>query len=182
MARDRRTEYLRKWFSKAEREEDRFDRFIYGWLALTIAAQRYCTESGSDSTETDRERVISYLKHHATSVDAAIQKNRVQMVSLANRTGTRGGVVVDGWRIEEHCVRFRNKIQGGATCSTEQFAEAVGEILNKVRNNLFHGSKVYDDAEDRELLGLVTPLLLTILDSSERLTDKAQLRKAEPQL
>jgi hypothetical protein len=151
-------------------------------LALTIAAQRYCTESGSDSTETDRERVISYLKHHATSVDAAIQKNRVQMVSLANRTGTRGGVVVDGWRIEEHCVRFRNKIQGGATCSTEQFAEAVGEILNKVRNNLFHGSKVYDDAEDRELLGLVTPLLLTILDSSERLTDKAQLRKAEPQL
>ena len=47
--------------------------------------------------------------------------------------------------------------------------EATAEILNKVRNNLFHGSRVYDDSNDCALLDLVTPILLTIVTSSEQL-------------
>ena len=36
--------------------------------------------------------------------------------------------------------------------SERQRAEYFAELLNKIRNNLFHGDKVYDDANDRELI------------------------------
>jgi len=45
---------------------------------------------------------------------------------------------------------------------------AVAELLNKVRNNVFHGVNVYDDKEDLKLLMLVNPVLLAVLLESER--------------
>ena len=35
-------------------------------------------------------------------------------------------------------------------------------------NNVFHGVKVYDDAEDQEVLTLVNPILLQIVETCER--------------
>lgn len=168
MAGDRRAEYLKKWFHKAKIEEDVVDRFICGWLALAIAAQIHRTYSEIYiPKDTDRLRVIDYLKDKANSVEGATQTNKRDMEALANRNGTDGGIVVDG--IQRFCRRFRGKVLGRLTCSPEEFGEAVAEILNKVRNNLFHGSKMYDDANDRALLELVTPLLLTIVAKAERL-------------
>lgn len=44
---------------------------------------------------------------------------------------------------------------------------AIGELFNKIRNNLFHGVKVYDDSEDIELINTVNPILLEILEICE---------------
>lgn len=173
--RDRRAEYLKKWFNKAEREKDVFDRFMSGWLALVIAAKIDWTNSGlSVRDNTDRELAIEYFKHHAESVAEVVLTNRVGARSLAMRMGTGGGVIVDGQQIQEHCRKFRGKVLGQRDCSATDFAVATAEILNKVRNNLFHGAKVYDDAEDRKLLELVTPLLLAIVSTIESLSRERQ--------
>ena len=170
MAADKQTEYIKKWFTKAGREPDVFDRFMSGWLALAIAAQRHRTRSGVSLTDdTDRERVIDYFSAHAAEVLAAIHAHKREMETLARRRGTRGGTVLDGARIQKHCRIFGDAVLGNAQCSRDDLSEAAAEILNKVRNNLFHGSKVYDDANDRALLELVTPLMLTIVQTCERL-------------
>lgn len=44
---------------------------------------------------------------------------------------------------------------------------AVAELLNEVRNNVFHGINVYYDREDLDLLRHLNPLLLTGLEASE---------------
>ena len=168
MAGDRSAEYLRIWFAKAEAEEDVFNRFMSGWLVLAMAATIYRTKSGGFmSEERESQRVIAYLKSEAHSVEKAAQANRPNMEALAKRRGTEGGIVIDGK--QQFCRIFRGKILGQSPCSAEKFAEATGEILNRVRNNLFHGAKVYDDSRDRALLELVTPFLLTFLATSKHL-------------
>ena len=46
-------------------------------------------------------------------------------------------------------------------------ADHTAEFLNKVRNNVFHGVKVYDDSDDLALLQRVNPILLSILRLAE---------------
>jgi hypothetical protein len=137
---------------------------------LTIASQRHRTIRGGQRgrDKTDRDRIIDYFKFHAASVRAAVQLKIVEMRRLAERRGRGGGTVVDG-PIQEHCRRFKGAVLGTSTCTDEPLAEATAEILNKVRNNLFHGNKIYDETDDRELLNLVTPLLMTIVATCERL-------------
>jgi len=133
-----------------------------------MAANIYCTKSGGNMPEErESQRIIAYLKSQAHSVEEAAQANRLGMEALARRSGTNGGVVIDG---KQHfCRKFRGKILKASSCSSEDFAEAMGEILNRVRNNLFHGVKSYDDTGDRVLLELITPFLLTFLAASEHL-------------
>jgi hypothetical protein len=49
----------------------------------------------------------------------------------------------------------------------DELVTAVAELLNKIRNNVFHGVKVYDDREDLDLLRNVNPVLLAVLEESE---------------
>jgi hypothetical protein len=49
----------------------------------------------------------------------------------------------------------------------EDLVRSVGELFNKIRNNVFHGVKVYDDAEDLELLQQVNPVLMDIIGRCE---------------
>lgn len=178
MAPDKRSEFIAKWYAKAEQDADVFDRFISSWVALTIASQRHRTmyesrrrpELNEEKVDTDRFRVIDYFEFNAAKIRAAVQTNIVEMRRLGERRGTRGGTIVDGGReIQRHCRLFKGEVLGPSTCTDERLAEATAEILNKVRNNLFHGNKIYDDKEDRELLNLVTPLLMTIVATCEGL-------------
>lgn len=170
MAGDGRSERLKKWFRKAETEKDIIDRFIYGWLAMTIAANIEFTHSGiPDPKINDRKRVIHYFKKHSEAVETAAQEHNANSLTLSKRMGPEGGVILDALAIQEHCKNFRRKVLKQGACSSSDFAEATAEILNRIRNNLFHGSKLYDDTADRTLLGLVTPILLAILATSEGL-------------
>jgi hypothetical protein len=44
-------------------------------------------------------------------------------------------------------------------------AGKTAEMINHVRNNLFHGAKAPDDEADRDLLEHVNPILLSVLDA-----------------
>ena len=41
-------------------------------------------------------------------------------------------------------------------------AEDFTELLNKIRKNLFHGNKSYDNQEDKSLLKAILPVLKDI--------------------
>ena len=171
MAPDKQAESVGRWFAKAEQDTDVFDRFISSWVALTIASKRHRTISGRRHSpdETDRDRIIDYFKSNAAKIRSAIHTNNPEMRRLASRRGTRGGTVVDGDRVQKHCQLFMRVVLGASTCPDEDLTTATAEILNRIRNNLFHGTKMYDGEQDCELLNLVTPLLMTIVRTCERL-------------
>lgn len=52
---------------------------------------------------------------------------------------------------------------GQMTRKPRWVAKALAEVLNHIRNHMFHGLKNPDDAADQELLKRVNPILLRIL-------------------
>jgi hypothetical protein len=92
------------------------------------------------------------------------------MVSLARRRGTNyGHPIVDTGnpQLRDKFSKLAAHYTQDHSLSEEELVETVAELLNKIRNNLFHGVKVYDDREDIVLLELVNPVLLTILRNCE---------------
>ena len=162
MAEDKRIAYSKKWFKRGAGIDDPIDKFIYLWIALVIAAQ-YRMVSGN----TDRKRIINLFRTRRTLIFNAIKEHRTRMVKLAQRRGTEdGGPIVDTEypKLREKFSKIVDYYTQGISLDEGALVEYVGELLNKIRNNLFHGDKVYDDREDIELMNLVNPILHDVLE------------------
>jgi hypothetical protein len=92
-----------------------------------------------------------------------LEDNNDLMLKLAKRRGTRYG----NPNLREIFLRLSNHYKEGAFISDQDLINSVGELFNKIRNNLFHGVKNYDDREDFELINLINPILLQILEICE---------------
>jgi hypothetical protein len=93
---------------------------------------------------------------------------------LATRKGThRGDPIVDVQdfkRAKALRILFQAlaaHYSGGRQAKPGTIVDAVVELLNHVRNNLFHGIKNPDDVDDRELLKRLNPLLRAVLKASQ---------------
>jgi hypothetical protein len=171
MAPDRQLEFSRKWWTRANTESDPFDRFFSLWIALVVAANRHATSSGGPYDDpTDADLVKSYFEAKQSAVLSALSRNERGMQSLAARRGSiHGNPILDtGNRdLRQHFTNLSRHYAGQARLSPELLVSYTAELLNKIRNNLFHGRKIYDDREDLALLELVTPLLSDILALAE---------------
>ncbi|MEW6441272.1 MAG: hypothetical protein AB1640_10105 [bacterium] len=170
MALGRRRDFVQRWLEKARKAEDPFDRFFYAWIALVAAAQRQRTQTGIPFREiyADREKVLEYFAAKRSNVLQVLKDNRQRLHKLACRKGARFAKPV----IDTRSLRLRGIFSDFSAHYThrmpmteEQLVEATGEVINKIRINLFQGTS--DDSEDIELLELVNPILLQILESCE---------------
>jgi len=170
---DRRDVFVRKWFKRALEDEDPFDRFFSLWVALVVAATKYCNDRGlSRPGDTDGQRTHQFLKGNQPAVLRIMDARAEHMKALAERRGTSLGTpVLDVDRPEHHrgqelirkLERFSRHYRSAMPLSDAEKVDALAEILNKVRNNTFHGVKVYDDQEDVRVLNLVNPVLEDVL-------------------
>lgn len=161
MAEDKRLTYSKKWFKKGIEIDDPFDKFIYLWIALVTAAQ-YSRASGN----TDRKRILNFFRGKRTLIFKVIKEHRKRMVKLAQRRGTKYGhpiVDTENPKLRTKFSKIVDFYNQGIRLDEGVFVEYVGELLNKIRNNLFHGGKVYDDREDIALISLVNPILQDVL-------------------
>ena len=172
MARGRRRSLVERWVQRAKQADDPFDRFFCSWIALVAAAQRKRTETGIPFREiyADREKVLEYFETNRNAIFQVLRKNRGILKALARRKGPRYGKSV----LDTRSLRLRRIFSDFAACYTQHIhlsedylVEAFAEVLNKIRINLLQG--VNDDHEDIELLELVNPLLLDILQACESL-------------
>jgi hypothetical protein len=93
-----------------------------------------------------------------------------EMYELARHRGSRfGNPIVDtGNPLLQNLFRRLSRVYtAGESMPDEDQVLALAELVNKVRNNVFHGVKVYDDQEDLKILRLVNPILLDALGSDE---------------
>jgi hypothetical protein len=95
------------------------------------------------------------------------------MRALARRKGTqyRNPIVDTGNPVlREHFRQLSQYYLDNKPLSAEDLVVYVAELLNKIRNNLFHGVKVYDDASDSALLQEVNPVLTSIINQCEHIS------------
>lgn len=168
---DKQLACSKKWWGRAQAEPDPFDQFFSLWIAMAVAAQRYVTFNGGlDVDATDGERVKFYFGSKHAAVMEAVRRHDDAMRSLAMRRGSRyRNAIVDTGNphLQRSFKSLSDHYGKGPELSSADLAIFMAELVNKIRNNLFHGAKVYDDREDLELLRLVSPLLSEILACAE---------------
>lgn len=166
---DPRGAFVRKWCCRGVLEKDPFDRFFSFWIALVVATQRWSTNAGpSRPRQTDREKVIQYLLGHQAQALEVL--NEIPTIrQLASRTGTthHDAILDTGNRhLRKKFQRFARHFAGHKIPDNE-LVETLGEIINLVRNNVFHGNKIYDESDDIAVLDLVNPILETLIHRCE---------------
>ena len=171
MAQDRRSIFVAKWFERGIKESDPFDRFFSLWIALVVAAQRVSAFDRFDR-DGDREKILRHFGVNSSRVLQALEGSKDSLQVLAKRRGTRySNPIVDTGNpeLKRKFEKLAAHYSGKPSLSDEALVDAIAELLNKIRNSVFHGVKVYDDREDVKLLEHVNLLLAAILEKCESL-------------
>lgn len=91
-----------------------------------------------------------------------IERNYTSLESLGKRRGARyGDPIIDAnQKLNGYFSKLSMFFKNTYTYKKEvELANHFGELLNKIRNNLFHGDKSYNDKDDYELIKSVLPTL-----------------------
>ena len=175
-----RNSLARDWFDRGVQLLDEYDRnsearllfeaYIYLWISLTVASKEYCARDGkrfnnsNGQKTTDKEEILHWaLKCRKSQLMSMLKDNESLILELCERNGSEtnspimdveSDTVVD---YHKEFIRFWN----GETRFTEHssIVSTFILILNRVRNNLFHGGKSFRVEGDIELLEFTCPLL-----------------------
>lgn len=170
---DRRA-FIQRWMDRGRDAVDPFDAFFALWIALVIRARPQLQPEDLALDDTDRKAALRFAESFRDEVFRQLNSQRDDLAWLARRRGTRrGDPIVD---VHDYCRkrnhlrdRFRrlaNHYAGTRTAKSGLIVEAVIELLNHVRNNLFHGIKNPNDVDDRELVAHLVVVLRAILRTS----------------
>jgi hypothetical protein len=164
-----RDKILRDWFIKGELEMKQgnyFEAFIYLWISWVIGCKIYVSlnlyRDISKKNFTDREDVIDWCTNNPELIVQIIQQHKNSLAYLGKRKGDRyGDPIIDAslnlsryfFILQKY---FNNEHQYRRK---KELATHFAELLNKIRNNLFHGDKTYNEESDLELIKSVLPVL-----------------------
>ena len=120
--------------------------------------------------DTDRKAIIRYFEENADSVAKALRDSSAETSWLAQRRGTgTDEAILDVYNSLSHLRKVFDDLSQvwskQATRKPRWVAFAVAEMINHIRNNMFHGRKNPDDSADRKLLDRVNSILLGILQA-----------------
>jgi hypothetical protein len=105
---------------------------------------------------------VEWCKLNTLNVKGIIELNHETLHHLGQRRGSKyGNPIVDASRtLTVYFSRLRQYFRGEYEYKKENdLAADFAELLNKIRNNLFHGEKTYSEKSDRELIVTVLPTL-----------------------
>lgn len=147
-----------------------FESYIYLWIALTVAAKEYCACDGkifdndSGQKATDKDEILYWaLECRRDAVLSMLKNNKEIVLELCERTGSDTDEPIMDTKSANtinHHNQFINYWTGEARyCDPRKIVKTFVLILNRVRNNLFHGAKSFRVESDIEILELTAPLL-----------------------
>lgn len=167
------TDFVQRWRQKASDSEDAFDCFFSAWIALVIAARSRLKLQQLSKPGIDRKAVIQYFESHAKQVAGVLDKLPEKKDWLAHRRGTETHQpILDVYDYSPpHLRRLFDTLaqvwSGQTTRKPRWVANASAEVVNHIRNHMFHGLKDPADAANQELLDHVNPILLEVLETCE---------------
>jgi len=119
--------------------------------------------------DTDRKAIIQYFETNADRVVRILGNLGENTAWLAARRGTgTQEAIVDVYAASPPHLRglfdaLARVWSGEETRKPRWIAKATAEMVNHIRNHMFHGLKSPDDGADQELIGHVNPILLGVL-------------------
>ena len=137
-----------------------------------IAARGRLDEQQLSQSDTDRKAVIKYFESRAERVVKVLTALPDNTAWLAARRGkgTQKPILDVYPSSPEHLRQEFDTLaqvwSGQKTRKPRWVAKALAEVLNHIRNHMFHGLKNPDDAADQELVKHVNPILLGVLELS----------------
>jgi len=166
-------EFVQRWRQRASDSPDPVDQFFSAWMALVVAARRHLDEQQLSQPDTDRKAIIQYFESQAQSVAAVLGDLPEQVTWLGQRRGTgTGQPILDVQSYSPQRLRrlfddLAEVWSGAAIRKPRWVASATAEMINHIRNNMFHGLKAPDDTADGELLDRVNLILMGVLEACE---------------
>lgn len=140
---------------------------------MLIAARAQLDEQQLAQPDTDRKAVVTYFESNAAQVVGVLSQLPNETVWLSQRRGTgTGQPIVDVYVFSPQHLRavFDNLAAvwaGQAQRKPRWIANAAAELVNHVRNHMFHGVKDPDDLADRALIERLNPILVGVLAACE---------------
>ena len=158
------------WYKKGEdsyNTGNEFESFIYLWISWVVACKIHLGNNRHINSIVqkdidDRKIIVDWCKQNSEKTIELIVLNINTLGALKNRFGSYfNNPIVDASSILQE--KFKN-LQGYLNGNYEyiddkDLAADLAELLNKVRNNLFHGGKSYDNREDMMLIKSILPIM-----------------------
>ena len=169
-----REAFVARWEARAAQVDDPFDQFFCLWIALVIQGRPKLDLQQLDADDTDRVAIVRLSQAHADAIFMSLADASGELKWLAARKGTRrGDPIVDVHDYARHRNHLRTRFRwlaehyaGTRLCKAGLIVEAVAELINHVRNNLFHGIKDPEDVDDQELVQHLVPVVRAVLRGS----------------
>lgn len=149
-----------------------FESYIYLWIALTVAAKEYCACDSKDfkknnyEKSTDKEEILHWAKVRNKHIIEILKEHEQDILELCSRTGSKTGTPImdvysdDVIKFHDYFISYwegENKY-----LKQNNIVKTFILILNRVRNNLFHGGKSLSVESDIEILRITCPILKRI--------------------
>ena len=167
---DSRIEFVQQWYKRSNEAIDDFEKFIFLWLCIVTIAKFWASENirikrDYASPVDDGEFINKYFKstNNAEIIIKTIEK-LPEFNELISRKSDSGDYIVESDKNLNP--QFRDLYQHAhykSNMGVSDRSRAIGLALRAIRNNLFHGGKLYDSSEDRQLLRVATPILDAIV-------------------
>jgi len=170
---DTRHKIINSWRQKglnAQENEEYFDAFISYWISFVVSCKVYCANNGvkiclkdNQKYATDFDFLIAWFNGNSKSVLNCFENNMQSLSILKDRN--EGEILKNASSGQFKHITLKLK---GERIQIDILVENIAYFINQIRNNLFHGTKIYDDQEDLQLIKSVLPFLRDLLDFSLR--------------
>lgn len=170
---DQREQIMYEWYKKGEVEfkmKNDFEAFIYLWISWVVACKIHLGNnlpyaSFVQKDLDDRRIIIEWCRSYAGEIKECLINNQNDLAYLGSRLGShyKNPIVDASKMLQEKFALLSSFFNGNYIYKyNEDLAVDFAELLNKIRNNLFHGNKSYDNKEDKALLKAILPTLMEI--------------------
>lgn len=170
---DKRAEFVKQWHERSLNCVDNFERFIFLYFCFIVMIKAWAANNSklqtSDSQSDDGKFVDEYFKKRDENDNVSIIELCEPLANfkkLVKRKGRDSNYILDTDNsIDQklftelyHYYNYPTRI-----LTSQRRSIAIGKVLKTIRNNLFHGGKLYEDTGDSELVNLTVPILEKLL-------------------
>ena len=170
---DQRGQIMYDWYEKGEEafiNKNDFEAFIYLWISWVVACKINLGNNKPYSSYVqkdfdDRKIITDWCKNYAPEVKDCINENIKNLTPLGKRVGShfKNPIIDASKNLQEKFANLSSFFNGNNVYKyDDELSVDFAELLNKIRNNLFHGNKSYDNQDDKLLLKAVLPALKDI--------------------
>ena len=177
---DERVDRVGQWYWRSIQVGDDFEAFVFLYFSFVVLVKVWADHDGvrlgaAGVGDHDSEGAL-VRKYCASNTETYLQdvENLPEFKRLVGRVAKSGDPIVatvdagERAKLSRLRQRYASADKGWRGSTDKITGEGIGIALRSIRNNLFHGGKLYDSADDKELIGYAIPILDAIVQAGAR--------------